>query len=234
MLEVGSLNAFYGDSHIVQDATVSIRDGEGVAILGRNGVGKTTLLKSIMGGGPRVVGFVKHRGEDITSLPSFRRARRGLGLVPEDRRIYPHLTVAENIAMGRHAARPDVSPYAIDEIFALFPMLADLRKRLGFELSGGQQQLLAIARAMFARPEYLLLDEPTEGLAPVIVEQLVRQLLDLRRQNGMALLVAEQNVWFARTCTERLYLLDSGRVVFEGTWATFDSRADLQQRYLAV
>ncbi|MGO4705937.1 ABC transporter ATP-binding protein [Microvirga sp. 2MCAF38] len=234
MLEVGPLNAFYGDSHIVQNVTLAIGQSEGVAILGRNGVGKTTLFKSIMGGGPRVVGPVRHRGENIAAWPDFRRARRGLGFVPEDRRIYPHLTVAENIAMGRHATRPNVASYSVDEIFALFPMLADLRGRLGFELSGGQQQLLAIARAMFARPEYLLLDEPTEGLAPVIVEQLVHQLIDLRRRNGMALLVAEQNVWFARMCTERLYLLDSGRVVFEGSWAAFDSSADLQQRYLAV
>ncbi len=234
MLEVGPLNAFYGDSHIVQDVTVSIADGEGVAILGRNGVGKTTLFKSIMNGGPRVVGPILHRGEEITTLPSFQRARRGLGLVPEDRRIYPHLTVAENIAMGGHAARPGVAPYSVEDVLALFPMLANLRQRLGFELSGGQQQLLAIARAMLARPEFLLLDEPTEGLAPVIVEQLARQLIAIRRENGTALLVAEQNVRFARLCTERLYLIDSGRVVFDGPWASFDARPDLQQRYLAV
>jgi branched-chain amino acid transport system ATP-binding protein len=122
----------------------------------------------------------------------------------------------------------------MEEVFALFPMLGDLRGRLGFELSGGQQQLLAIARAMYARPDYLLLDEPTEGLAPVIVEELVRRLLDIRHQNKMALLLAEQNVWFARKCTERLYLIDSGRVVFEGSWDAFDARGDLQQRYLAV
>jgi branched-chain amino acid transport system ATP-binding protein len=234
MLEVGPLDAFYGDSHIIQNVSVAVAESEGVAILGRNGVGKTTLFKSIMSGGPRIVGSIKHRGEDIGGLPSFRRAQRGIGLVPEDRRIYPHLTVAENIEMGRHAVRLGAAPYALEEIFALFPMLGDLRGRLGFELSGGQQQLLAIARAMFARPDYLLLDEPTEGLAPVIVEDLVRRLLEIRRQNKTALLLAEQNVWFARECTERLYLLDSGRVVFEGSWETFDARGDLQKRYLAV
>ena len=234
MLEVGPLDAFYGDSHIIQNVRVAVGESEGVAILGRNGVGKTTLFKSIMNGGPRVVGSIKHRGEDISALPGFRRARRGLGLVPEDRRIYPHLTVAENIEMGRHALRPGAAAYAVEEIFALFPMLGNLRQRLGFELSGGQQQLLAIARAMYARPDYLLLDEPTEGLAPVIVEELARQLLDIRGQNKTALILAEQNIWFARKCTERLYLIDSGRVVFEGPWDVFDSRADLQQRYLAV
>ena len=234
MLEVGPLDAFYSDSHIIQNVRVAVGESEGVAILGRNGVGKTTLFKSIMNGGPRVVGSIKHRGEDISALPGFRRARRGLGLVPEDRRIYPHLTVAENIEMGRHALRPGAAAYAVEEIFALFPMLGNLRQRLGFELSGGQQQLLAIARAMYARPDYLLLDEPTEGLAPVIVEELARQLLDIRGRNKTALILAEQNVWFARKCTERLYLIDSGRVVFEGPWDVFDSRADLQQRYLAV
>jgi ABC-type branched-subunit amino acid transport system ATPase component len=234
MLEVGPLDAFYGDSHIVHNVSISIAEGEGVAILGRNGVGKTTLFKSIMNGGPRVRGAIRHRGEDITPLPSFGRARRGLGFVPEDRRIYPHLTVAENIAMGGHASRRDRPPYSLAEIFGFFPLLRDLQGRRGFELSGGQQQLLAIARAIYARPDCLLLDEPTEGLAPVIVEDLARQLNAFRAANGTACLVAEQNVRFARTCTERLYLVDSGTIVFAGTWSAFDAEADLQQRYLAV
>ena len=234
MLEVGPLDAFYGDSHIIQQVTITVAANESVAIIGRNGVGKTTLFKSIMNGGPRVRGPIRHRGQEIGALPSFERARRGLGFVPEDRRIYPHLTVTENIGMGGHAVRPGIAPYAIEEILAMFPMLGDLRQRLGFELSGGQQQLLAVARAMFARPDYLLLDEPTEGLAPVIVEQLARQLVAIRARNGTALIVAEQNVLFARLCTDRVYLLDNGRVAFEGSWAEFDARPELQQRYLAV
>jgi ABC-type branched-subunit amino acid transport system ATPase component len=234
MLDVGPLDAFYGDSHIVQNVSLNIGDGEGVAILGRNGVGKTTLFKSIMNGGPRVLGPIRHRGEDITTLPSFARARRGLGFVPEDRRIYPHLTVAENIAMGGHACRTDRPAYSLEEIFGFFPLLRDLQERRGFELSGGQQQLLAIARAIYARPDCLLLDEPTEGLAPVIVEDLARQINAFRAANGTACLIAEQNVRFARTCTERLYLIDSGMIVFSGTWAAFDAEANLQQRYLAV
>lgn len=234
MLEVGPLDAFYGDSHIVQQVALAVGDGDGVAVLGRNGVGKSTLFKSIMNAGPRAVGSIRHRGEDITALPGFRRARHGLGLVPEDRRIYPHLTVQENIAMGLNAVRAGVEPYDLAEIFRLFPLLDGLRTRRGFELSGGQQQLLAVARAVIARPDCLLLDEPTEGLAPVIVEALAAQLNAIRRSNGMALLLAEQNVWFARTCTDRLYLLDSGQVVFEGDWAAFDARDDLKRRYLAV
>lgn len=234
MLDVGPIDAFYGDSYIVQGVRLTVGEGEGVAILGRNGAGKSTTMKAIMAGGPRVVGPVLHRGTSIVHLADYERARRGLGLVPEDRRIYPHLTVAENIAMGRHAARPGTTPYSVDEIFTLFPVLADLSKRLGFELSGGQQQLLAVARAVVARPDCLLLDEPTEGLAPVLVEALARQIEHIRAVDGMALLLTEQNVWFARRSTTRLYLLDSGRVVFEGSWAEFDERPDLQSRYLAL
>ena len=234
MLEVGPLDAFWGDSHVVQGVALALLAREGVAILGRNGVGKTTLLKAIMGAGPRTVGPVLHRGEDVSKLPAFRRARRGLGLVPEDRRIYPHLTVAENLAMGAHAAREGVGPTPVGEVLAAFPMLEPLAGRLGFELSGGQQQMLAVARAMTARPECLLLDEPTEGLAPVVVAELGRQLAALRARGDTALLVAEQNARFARQCTERLYLIDSGRVVFEGTWTAFDAMPALVGRYLAV
>jgi branched-chain amino acid transport system ATP-binding protein len=233
MLEVGPIDAFYGDSYIVQNVRLSVGEGEGVAILGRNGAGKSTTMKAIMAGGPRVVGPVMHRGHSIGHLADYERARRGLGLVPEDRRIYPHLTVAENILMGRHATRPGATPYALDEIFGFFPPLRDLAGRLGFELSGGQQHL-AVARAVIARPDCLLLDEPTEGLAPVLVEALARQINGIRAADGMALLLTEQNVWFARQSTTRLYLIDSGRVVFEGSWEAFDQRPDLQARYLAL
>lgn len=234
MLEVGPLNLFYGDSHIIQDVSISVDDGEGVAILGRNGAGKTTLFKGIMNGGPSGQGSILHRGQDIVGLPAFARARRGLGLVPEDRRIYRHLTVSENIQMGRHAVRPGTEPYTLDEVFEFFPMLRDLRNRQGFELSGGQQQVLAIARTIYARPDCLLLDEPTEGVAPVIVQDIARQLSSIRRNNGTTLLLTEQNVWFARVCTDRVYLLDSGRIVFSGNWDEFDANPDLKTRYLAV
>ncbi len=234
MLEAGPLDLFYGDSHIIQKVSISVANGESVAVLGRNGAGKTTLFKGLMNGGPRVEGAIKHRGDDITDLPAFARARRGIGLVPEDRRIYAHLTVAENIRMGRHAGRPGVAPFELDEVFDFFPMLRELEHRLGFELSGGQQQVLAMARTMYCRPDCMLLDEPTEGLAPVIVQDIAKQLKAMRKTNGTTLLLAEQNIWFARNCTERLYLLDSGRIVFEGDWAAFDAGPELNQRYLAV
>ena len=234
MLEVGPINLFYGDSHIIHDVSISIADGEGVAILGRNGAGKTTLFKGIMDGGPKGPGPILHRGEDLGKLPGYARVRRGFALVPEDRRIYPHLTVNENIEMGRHALRPGTEPYSLTDIYTFFPMLADLGARKGFELSGGQQQVLAVARALHARPECLLLDEPTEGLAPVIVQDIAVQLAALRKKYGTTLLLTEQNFVFARACTERLYLLDSGRIVFEGDWDAFDAQPDLKQRYLAV
>ncbi len=233
MLEVGPLDAFYGDSHVVQSASLHVAAGEGVALLGRNGAGKTTLLKSIMNAGPTVRGPVRCDGAELGAMPADRRARLGFALVPEDRRIYPHLTVQENLAMGRHGARPGVPPRSTDEVVEMFPLLKQLQARRGFELSGGQQQMLAIARAVVARPRLLLLDEPTEGLAPVIVEQLVAQIQAIQAGETLALLVAEQSIWFARACTSRLYLLDSGRVVFGGTWAAFDADPGLK-RYLAL
>jgi branched-chain amino acid transport system ATP-binding protein len=234
MLEAGPLDMFYGDSHIIQGVSLAVSEGEGIAILGRNGVGKSTLLKGLMAGGPRVTGPIRHDGVEIGRRSSFERARLGLGVVPEDRRIYPHLTVAENIAMSGHALRPGADPHSLDQIYGFFPMLRDLSDRLGFELSGGQQQVLAIARAVYARPACLLLDEPTEGIAPVIVEEIAERLIEMRRASGLTLVLAEQNVWFARACTTRLYLLDSGRVVFSGGWDEFDAQPELSARYLAV
>lgn len=234
MLEAGPLDMFYGDSHIIQSVSIAVREGEGIAILGRNGVGKSTLLKGLMAGGPQVRGPIRHEGAEIGRLSNFERARRGFGFVPEDRRIYPHLTVAENIAMSGHAVRTGTAPHTLDEIYGFFPMLSGLANRLGFELSGGQQQVLAIARAVYARPGCLLLDEPTEGIAPVIVEEIAERLIEMRRASGLTLILAEQNVWFARACTTRLYLLDSGRVVFSGSWPEFDAQPELSARYLAV
>ncbi len=234
MLEAGPLDMFYGDSHIIQGVSIAVREGEGIAILGRNGVGKSTLLKGLMAGGPLVRGPIRHEGAEIGRLSNFERARRGFGFVPEDRRIYPHLTVAENIAMSGHAVRAGAALHTLDEIYGFFPMLRGLSNRLGFELSGGQQQVLAIARAVYARPGCLLLDEPTEGIAPVIVEEIAERLIEMRRASGLTLILAEQNVWFARACTTRLYLLDSGRVVFAGSWPEFDAQPELSARYLAV
>ena len=234
MLEVRSLDAFYGDSHIIHRASFEVSSGEGVAILGRNGAGKSTILKSIMNAGPRVQGQIVFEGADLGQMPFFRRARLGMGLVPEDRRIYPHLSVRENIEMAGHAARPETPVYKPEEMIAMFPMLSGLENRRGSQLSGGQQQLLAVARTMLSRPKLLLLDEPTEGLAPVIVERLADDIRRLRARDGMSLLLTEQNVVFSRLCTDRCVVVDSGQVVFTGSWEEYDANREIQDRYLAV
>ena len=232
MLAVTELHAFYGDSQILHGIELLVPERGRVALLGRNGAGKSTLLKSIMNAGPRVQGGIVFDGADLGGLASFRRARRGLCLVPEDRRIFTHMTVLENIGFAMRAASVrDGTPEAV---LARFPILAALGGRLGGQLSGGQQQMLALARAVAARPRLLLLDEPTEGLAPVIVEQMAADVLALASEGGPALLICEQNLWFARRCTEHVYIIDSGAIVFSGDWASFDRNAETAHRYLAV
>ena len=203
-------------------------------MLGRNGAGKSTLFKSIMNAGPRVGGLVEWDGEAFGTLSAFRRARLGLSLVPEDRRIFPHLNVVENLAIARHATPSGQAAAQPEELLAMFPMLQPLVKRMGNQLSGGQQQMLAVARGLLPKPRLLLLDEPTEGLAPVIVQQLARAVVEACSAAGTALLLSEQNIWFARQCTDTLHILDSGRIVFTGDWASFDRSGDIKSRYLAV
>ena len=234
MLEVRGLDAWYGDSHILHRISITVAQAGRVAILGRNGAGKTTLLKSVMNGDPRVAGSVVWDGQELGAMPAFKRARLGLALVPEDRRIFTHVTVAENIAMARYATSPERPAIPASEIIARFPMLQPLAQRLGGQLSGGQQQMLAVARAIAARPRLMLLDEPTEGLAPVIVEQMARDVLEVCTQDKVALLLSEQNIWFARRCTEYVYVLASGRIVFEGSWAEFDATGEEAKKHLAV
>lgn len=234
LLQVDSLNAFYGDSHVLFDVSLQVANRQGVALLGRNGVGKSTLLKSVLDAGPRARGRIEFEGRSLDGLNTEKRARLGLMLVPEDRRIFPHLTVAQNLELAGHAAPPGVKPMTVAQICERFPMIAPLTERQGYQLSGGQQQLVAVARGIVAHPKLLLLDEPAEGLAPLIVQELAEEVRRIREREGAALLLAEQNVSFARHCTDHVYLLDTGRVVFSGSWAEFDAQPDLKTRYLAV
>ena len=234
MLSIDRIDAFYGDSHILHQVSLSVRPGQRVALLGRNGAGKTTLLKSVMNAGPRVKGGVRFAGRDLADTPTHKRTRLGVSLVPEDRRIFTHLTVAENITMARYGATPGRPVFDVDRIVARFPMLGPLTARYGGQLSGGQQQLLAVARAMAANPSLLLLDEPTEGLAPVIVEEMARDVVRSCTENEVALLLCEQNIWFARRCTQYVYVMDTGRVMFHGDWDAFDRHPEIQSRYLAL
>jgi branched-chain amino acid transport system ATP-binding protein len=234
MLELAGVNAFYGQAHILHDIALSLGKGERVAVLGRNGAGKSTLLKSLMNAGPTVRGEVRLDGKVLGNTSASDRVRLGMSLVPEDRRIFTHITVAENIRLAQHGtARRDGLPTLAAGV-EKFPMLKDLVGRLGGQLSGGQQQVLAVARSIAARPRLMLLDEPTEGLAPVIVEDLAQKIVEACDAYGIGLLLAEQNIWFARQCVSRLVLLDSGSVVFSGGWAEFDASANLVERYLAV
>jgi branched-chain amino acid transport system ATP-binding protein len=234
MLEVRDLDAWYGDSHVLHGVNIAVPAAGRVAILGRNGAGKTTLLKSVMNGDPRVTGSVAWDGMLLGNMPSFRRARLGMALVPEDRRIFAHLTVAENIELARYAAGTERPAIPVREILDRIPMLQPLADRLGGRLSGGQQQMLAVARAIAARPRLMLLDEPAEGLAPVIVEQLARDIRAVCRDQRVALLLSEQNIWFARQCAEYVYVLSTGRVVFKGGWGEFDDAGETVRRHLAL
>ncbi len=234
MLELRNVSAFYGDSLALNGVSLQVRRHQGVAILGRNGAGKSTLFKSIVGGGPSVRGDVLLDGRPLGRQATHERIRAGVAFVPEDRRIFPHLTVEENLEIARHGARPGHACHDAQQSYTLFPLLADLKERLGTQLSGGQQQILAVARGMVARPQYLLLDEPTEGVAPLIVQQMAEQIAHACAQEGIALVVAEQNVWFARQCSEYVYVMDTGQVVFEGTWEDYDANPQVAEKYLAI
>ena len=234
MLELERIDAFYGQAHILHDISLGVGERERLAVIGRNGAGKSTLLKSIMNAGPAVRGTVSLDGRALGRTSASDRVRLGLSLVPEDRRIFTHITVAENLLLAQHGTGRGRELPSVEEVVERFPMLKDLLGRLGGQLSGGQQQMLAIARSIAARPRLMLLDEPTEGLAPVIVEDLAVKVVEACEAYGIALVLAEQNLWFARQCTSRVLLLDSGRTVFADDWAAFDRASDLVDRYLAV
>ena len=232
MLDVRDIHVYYGDSHVLQGLSLRLEKGEIVSLLGRNGAGKTTTMRGVAGYNPPRSGRVIFDGEDIGGRPVYENVRRGVGIVPEDRRIFPGLTVEENLEVAELPPRPGLEPWTLERIFEAFPLLASLRRRRGGELSGGEQQMLAIARALAGNPRLLLLDEPCEGLAPVIVELLGEIITSLGE--GVAILLAEQNARFALRVARRGYVIDKGRVRFEGTSEELSSNVEIQQRYLAV
>jgi ABC-type branched-subunit amino acid transport system ATPase component len=234
LLELRHVDAFYGDSHILQEIDLKVPANGRVAVLGRNGAGKSTLLKCVMNAGPRACGEIIWNGRSLDPLAAFRRARLGLAMVPEDRHIFPHLTVVENLALAGQALSAGEAAIGSDELLDHFAMLKPLQSRFGNQLSGGQQQMLAVARGLTARPALLLLDEPTEGLAPVIVEQLAQTIVEMCNVYGTGLLLSEQNIWFAQRCTNYLYILEKGRIVFEGDWRQFEQNPEAKTKYLAV
>ncbi len=216
MLEVRGLSAAYGKAQVLFDLDFEVHKGEIVALLGRNGAGKSTTLKSILGLVPSRRGEIHFDGTRIDRLQPFRIAQLGLGYVPEDRRIFTDLSVMENLEVGRQPRRSGAAHWTPDKLFELFPNLGGMPQRLGAQMSGGEQQMLAIARTLMGNPRAVLLDEPSEGLAPVIVEQMTRVLRELKRE-GLAVLLCEQNMRFARGVADRACLLISGHLRRSGT-----------------
>jgi branched-chain amino acid transport system ATP-binding protein len=215
LLSVEGLRAGYGSADMLFGIDLHVDTGEVVALVGRNGAGKSTTLKAIMGLVPPRAGRVVFAGTEISGLPAYRIARRGLGYVPEDRRIFTNLSVAENLDMGRQQARPGRYAWTPERLFEIFPNLGEMRSRRALHMSGGEQQMLSIARTLMGNPLVVLLDEPTEGIAPVIVDQMVEAIRRMKEE-GIAILLCEQNVVFASAVSERLYAMQGGEIQFEG------------------
>ncbi|MGH3274614.1 MAG: ABC transporter ATP-binding protein [Streptosporangiaceae bacterium] len=234
-LRVSGLDAYYGTAHVLFDVQVAIEPGTNVALLGRNGAGKSTLLKSIAGAdGVRRKGVVDYDGSELTKLSAHKIARHGVVLVPEDRRIFTSLTVQENIALGGSASAPGRPALGFDAMADLFPLLRSLRERRGNELSGGEQQLVAIARAVAGNPRLLLMDEPSAGLAPVILKNVIESVLVLRNKFDITMLITEQNMDFALALCEHVIVIDGGHIMYAGTKEEFVGRADISSRHLGI
>ena len=234
LLAIENIDAFYGRSHVLHAVSLTVQSGEVVLLLGRNGAGKTTIMRTVMGLVTARAGDIRLRGQRILGLASHRIAQLGIGLVPEDRRIFAKLSVRENLKLGRKPPNGDRRSGIWDfaAIFALFPALEELLDRRAGTLSGGQQQMLTIGRTLMGNPELLLLDEPAEGLAPVVVDALADRLATLRQQ-GLSMLISEQNLTFARSLADRAYVIESGTMQHHGTVAELDANPDKWTQYVA-
>jgi branched-chain amino acid transport system ATP-binding protein len=222
MLQVAAVHTYYGRARILVDVSFALRRGEVVALLGRNGAGKSTTLKTIMGLVRPAGGRITFAGHDIIGWPAHRIARCGLGYVPEDRRVFADLTVLENLEVGRHPPHEEgIAPWTPTRLFRLFPNLAALAERPAGQISGGEQQMLTIGRTLMGNPQALLLDEPSEGLAPVIVEQLANTVVELKA-SGLSILLCEQNLRFARAVADRALVMERGRIRFSGSMAELE------------
>ncbi len=233
MLEIKGVNAGYGRAQVLFDFGLELAAGEVLVLLGRNGAGKSTALKTAMGLLHPGSGEIRFAGKDIKNLPPYQIARLGLGYVPEDRRIFADLTVMENLDAGRQAPRAGAPCWTPERLFELFPNLARMRERRGGGMSGGEQQMLAIARTLMGNPSAILLDEPFEGLAPVIVENVAATIRELKRE-GLSVLLCEQNLRYARLVADRACIIEKGRICHAGAMAALDADPALLQRYLSV
>ncbi len=233
MLELKDINSFYGKAHILSDLSFHVDPGEVVALLGRNGAGKTTTIKTIMQLVRPRSGAVMYEGSDIARLPAHKVAKLGVGYVPEERRIFTDLTILENLEVGRQPRREGVPYWTTDILFGLFPNLGERRMNRGKALSGGEQQMLTIARTLMGNPKLLLLDEPSEGIAPVIVEQMAETILRLKRE-GLTVLLSEQNLHFAKYVADRAIIIEGGAKKFEGSFADLEAQPEVRDAYLSV
>ena len=238
LLQVDGLHAWYGAAHILHGVSVQVGRGEVVALMGRNGAGKSTTLKSMAGLVPQREGKILFMGAALEKKASHQIARAGLGYVPEDRRIFTELTVLENLEVGRQPPRlwPDgseVPHWTPEKLFALFPNLGEMPHRPGGQMSGGEQQMLSVARTLMGQPLVVLLDEPSEGVAPIIVEQMATTILQLKAQ-GIGILLSEQNLPFAQVVADRAYVLEKGQIVHESTMSELAGNAAVRQQYLGV
>ncbi len=228
-LEVEGVHTYYGESHVLQGVSLRVAPGEVLAILGRNGMGKTTLIRSIVGFTPPRRGHVRYKDAEITRWPPFRMVAQGMALVPQGRRVFPSLSVRENLDVARRGT----GRWSLEQVYALFPRLRERAANRANKLSGGEQQMLAIGRALMSNPELLLMDEPTEGLAPLLVREVGRVIADLKR-GGLSILLVEQNLALALSVADRVHVLSRGQIVHTGTPAELMSNEDVKTRYLGV
>ena len=232
MLELIDIHTYYGQSYVLQGLSLNVDEGSIVALLGRNGVGKTTTIRSIIGFNPPRHGTIRFKGQEITQAKSYRIARLGIGLVPQGRQIFPSLSVQENLTVSARNSR-GTSYWDLQEVYSLFPVLKSRAKNKGNQLSGGEQQMLAIGRALMTNPDLLLMDEPSEGLAPVIVNELTRIIAQLKYK-GFSILLVEQNLSMALELADYVYVIDRGLIVYEASPEEFRGNAEIRAKYLGV
>ena len=231
MLEIRDIHTYYGTSHILFGISFDVKEGEAVCLLGRNGAGKTTTFRSIIGLTPPKSGSIRFQGNEIVGKPPYRIARSGIGFVPDDRRIFPDLTVRQNILVARRLR--EGATWGLERIYSLFPKLKELDSHMGNHLSGGEQQMLTVARTLMTNPQLLLLDEPGEGLAPLVVKAMGEQLGEIKK-TGLTMLICEHNVGLSIALTDRCYVMDKGTIRFQGTIEELRKNEEVRKKYLMV
>lgn len=234
MLELENVHAYYGNSHILQGVSLAVPTGKCVALLGRNGAGKSTTIHTIAGLHKSQRGSIRYKSKPVESLTSYQISREGIGLVPQGRRIFPSLSIRENLTMAaRKNLKGDTSEWDIEKVYELFPVLKEREKNMGTQLSGGQQQMLAIGRALMTNPQFLLMDEPSEGLAPVIIDQ-IGDIVAKLKESGLSILMVEQNISLACQAADEILIMNKGTIVWKGTPDELLENDEIQHKYLGV